>query len=126
VAASPLADRQPAGAHGSNVSLRFISNSRTRYSVSVFNVNGSPEKALFITVQRADSRSVGHIATFGRREECQRNGDELDDVIEAARSDGPQQAFSFANASSMGVKSVSVGGQESEVRADAFDGGADF
>jgi len=66
------------------------------------------------------------VATFGRHEECQRDGDELDDVIEAARSDGPQKRFQFREREFNGIEIRTVGREESEVRADAFDGGADF
>ena len=65
------------------------------------------------------------VLTFGRREERQRDGDELADLIEGARSDGTEERFQFREDLFDGIEIRAVGRQKPEACADPFDRGAD-
>jgi len=65
------------------------------------------------------------VLTFGRGEERQRDGDELADLIEGARSDGTEERFQFREDLFNRIEVWAVGRQKPEVRARSFDRGAD-
>jgi len=66
------------------------------------------------------------VLTFRRREEAQRDRDELGDVIETARSEGTQKRFQFREREFDRIEVRTVGRQETEARAGACDGGVDL
>ena len=63
------------------------------------------------------------VPTFGRREECERGGDEGGDLIEAARPRRAQERFQFGEREFDRIEVGTVGRQESEVRAGGLDRG---
>lgn len=66
------------------------------------------------------------VPTFGGREEGERGGDERGDVIKRAGPGGAEECFQLGEREFDGIEIGTVGRQESESRADAFNGGADF
>ena len=66
------------------------------------------------------------IAAFVGREEAERDRDERVDLIEASRPGRPEEGFQFGEGLFDRVEVGTVRGQKPEVRADAFDRGADF
>lgn len=64
------------------------------------------------------------VCTFGRREERDGRGDQLTHTVEAARPRGAQHRFQFREGLFDGIEIRTVGRQEADVRADAFDRGA--
>jgi len=66
------------------------------------------------------------IQAFRRREELQRDRDELDDLVEAARSRRPQECFQLRKREFDRVEVRTVRWQEPEPRADGFNRGLDF
>ncbi len=63
------------------------------------------------------------VDAFGRREQLQRDRDEVDDLIEAPRSRGAQERLQLRKRHFDGIEVRTVRGQEAEARADAFDRG---
>lgn len=61
------------------------------------------------------------VAALARREELQRDRDELDDLVEAARARGPQKRFQLRKRELDRIEIRTVGRQKAEARADAFD-----
>ena len=64
------------------------------------------------------------VPALGRREEGQRRSRERRDVVERARSRGPQERFQFRECHLDRIEVRAVGRQESEARAGGFDRGA--
>lgn len=62
------------------------------------------------------------VDAFGRREQLQRDRDELDHLIEAPGSRGAQEGLQLRKRHLDGIEVRTVRGQEPEARADAFDG----
>lgn len=63
------------------------------------------------------------IEAFARRKEVQRDRDELDDLVEGARSRGPQKRFQLGEGELDRIEVRAVGGQKAEARTDAFNRG---
>ena len=61
------------------------------------------------------------VAALARREELQRDRDELDDLVEAAGSGGPQKRFQLRKRELDRIEIRTVGRQKAEAGADAFD-----
>lgn len=66
------------------------------------------------------------MAAFVGREEAERDRDEGVDLIEAPRPGRPEESFQFGEGLFDRVEVGTVRGQKPELRADAFDGGADL
>jgi hypothetical protein len=60
------------------------------------------------------------IEAFARRKEVQRDRDELDNLVEAARSGGPQKCFQLGEGELDRIEVRAVGRQEAQPRTDAF------
>jgi hypothetical protein len=63
------------------------------------------------------------IEAFARRKEVQRDRDELDDLVEAARSRGPQECFQLGESELDRIEVRAIGRQEAQPRTDAFNRG---
>jgi hypothetical protein len=63
------------------------------------------------------------VQAFLRREELQRDRDELDDLVEAPRSRRAQKRFQLRKREFNGIEIGTVGRQKAEARPDAFNGG---
>jgi hypothetical protein len=61
------------------------------------------------------------IATFGRREQAERDRDEVADLVETSRARGPQERFEFGEGEFNRIEVRTVGRQKSELRARRFD-----
>jgi hypothetical protein len=64
------------------------------------------------------------VPTLGRREECERGRGERGDVVEGARSGGPQERFQFRERHLDRIEVGTVRRQKSDRRAGGFDGRA--
>src|SRR5258705_6061503 len=60
------------------------------------------------------------IEAFAWRKEVQRDFYELDDLVEAARSRGPQKCFQLGEGELDGIEVRAVGRQEAQPRTDPF------
>jgi hypothetical protein len=58
------------------------------------------------------------IEAFARRKEVQRDRDELDNLVEAARSCGPQKGFQLGESELNRIEVRAVGWEETEARTD--------
>ena len=63
------------------------------------------------------------VAAFLACEEVQRDRDELDDLVEGARSRGSEKGFQLRKCEFDRIEIRTVGRQEAEARAHALDGG---
>lgn len=61
------------------------------------------------------------VATLGRREERERGSGERGDMVEGARSRGPQERFEFREGHLDGIEIGTVGRQKADLRASGFD-----
>lgn len=65
------------------------------------------------------------VETFLRREESQRDRDELDDLVKASRPGGAQKRFQFGKRLLDRIEVGTIGRQKPQLRARAFDGDLD-
>ena len=63
------------------------------------------------------------VPAFGRCEQGERTRDEFEDMVEAARTEGPQKGFELREGEFNGIEIGTVGRQKPQARADAFTGG---
>ena len=66
------------------------------------------------------------VATFSWGEECEREGDQIADLIEGARPRRAQKRFQFREGELNRIEIGTVGRQKPELRADGFDGAANL
>jgi len=62
------------------------------------------------------------VAAFPRREQLKRPGDEVDDLVEGARSSGAQEGFQLRKRELDRIEIRTVGREKAQPGADAFDG----
>ena len=64
------------------------------------------------------------VSAFGRREELQRDGDQVADVVKGPGTGGAEKRFQFRERQFDRIEVGTVGRKEAELGADGFDGGA--